>query len=132
MRTWTFSVRTPQKNRPIFVFFCLCNTCVASIVAVYTSRVHSEKCFKSDLYNFHHFQYPIEMFIIITSKTEHCLMQVQGCALTAPGRLRRLKLDFGRLRKNSGHPTGHSCLKFSLEVKRVKNITVFKPIRKIL
>ena len=25
----------------------------------------------------------------------------QGCALTAPGRLRRLKLDLGRLRKNS-------------------------------
>ena len=56
----------------------------------------------------------------------------QGCALTVPGRLRRLKLDFGRLKNNSGRPTGHSCLKSSSEVKQMKDITVFKPSRKIL
>ena len=38
---------------------------------------------------------------------------VQGCALMAPTRLRRLKLDFGQLKKNNGRPTRHSCLKFS-------------------
>ena len=38
--------------------------------------------------------------------------QCQGCALTAPGRLRRLTFGLGRLKKKSGRPSG--CLDFGL------------------
>ena len=31
---------------------------------------------------------------------------LQDCALTAPGRLRRLKFGLGRLKKKSGRPSG--------------------------
>ena len=43
---------------------------------------------------------------------------VQGCALTAPGRLRRLTFGLGRLKKKSGRPPGR--LDFGLWEKKTE------------
>ena len=42
-------------------------------------------------------------------KNIHCQKKnewIQGCALAAPGRLRRLTFGLGRLKKKSGRPSG--------------------------
>ena len=47
-----------------------------------------------------------------TEKSANCSYYLQGCALTAPGRLRRLTFGLGKLKKKSGCPSGR--LDFSL------------------
>ena len=53
----------------------------------------------------------------IVSTSDDCSINdddgdVQGCALAAPGRLRRLTFGLGRLKKKSGRPSGR--IDFSL------------------
>ena len=46
-------------------------------------------------------------------KNIHCQKKnewIQGCALAAPGRLRRLTFGLGRLKKKSGRPSGRKDL----------------------
>ena len=85
-------------------FSCICRQQLASLADMHGgTQVHSSKPF---------ILFWLRLMCISTNE--------QGCALTAPGHLRRLKLDFGRLKKNSGCLTGHSsALQSSCEVKRI-------------
>ena len=44
--------------------------------------------------------------LFLAVQTEKTEKNNQGCALTAPGRLRRLTFGLGRLKKKSGRPSG--------------------------
>ena len=52
------------------------------------------------------------------------LFKSQGCALTAPGRLRRLTFSFGRLKKSSRSPGQALLLLVQCSVKRAEKFNV--------
>ena len=52
----------------------------------------------------------------------HCYPQ--GCALTAPGRLRRLTFSFGRLKKSSRSPGRALLLLVQCSVKRAEKFNI--------
>ena len=49
---------------------------------------------------------------------------MQGCALTAPGRLRRLTFSFGRLKKSSRSPGQALLLLVQCSVKRAEKFDI--------
>ena len=66
----------------------------------------------------------------------YSLKQSQGCALTAPGSLRRLTFGFGRMRKTTRSPGQALWLIVSLADKGAKNfnmlvVTVYKTSQKM-
>ena len=64
---------------------------------------YCQRCYKrNSKSNIFLIDYTIHLFIpfILKEKAE------QGCALAAPGRLRRLTFGLGRLKKKSGRPSG--------------------------
>ena len=52
------------------------------------------------------------------------LFKSQGCALTAPGRLRRLTFSFERLKKSSRSPSQALLLLVQCSVKRAEKFNV--------
>ena len=51
------------------------------------------------------------LYLVTSIRAIMCLVgSVQGCALAAPGRLRRLTLGFGRPKTKTGRPTRHPAV----------------------
>ena len=86
---------------------------------------------KAVQFQFHIKKYPRALFknsrpaqnFQIFSLTPLAVYTVQGCVLTAPGRLRRLTFSFGQLKKVPGRLAGHSCFWCSLQLSGQKNLT---------
>ena len=82
--------------------------------------------FNSLLYKTNRFHVAVGLFSNRSQKTSKCCKNIsdQGCALTAPGRLRRLTFGFGRVKKTTRSPGRALWLIVFLADKAAKNFNM--------